>query len=145
MRIYTKHLKNYLFTRMILFQMPRVAIFLLKHEVDLLSLMFSGKEFQMEVPSYIKLFFILFVLGFGKRIELEVPRRLWFEISPSKINNFLRELGPMLLSVLNIIFALAFFSLFFEWFPTKYTQYCLLIYFFWHMCYNTDSSIVKFL
>ena len=94
---------------MILFQMLRVAIFLLKHEIDLLSLMFSGKEFQMEAPSYIKLFFILFVLGFGKRIELEVPRRLWFKISLSKINNFLRELGPMLLSVLNIIFALAFF------------------------------------
>ena len=115
MRIYTKYLKknkkktNYLFTTMILFQMLRVAIFLLKHEIDLLSLMFSGKEFQMEAPSYIKLFFILFVLGFGKRIELEVPRRLWFKISLSKINNFLRELGPMLLSVLNIIFALAFF------------------------------------
>ena len=88
--------------------MLRVAIFLLKHEVDLLSLMFSGKEFQMEAPSYIKRFFILFVLGFGKRNELEVPRRLWFKISLSKINNFLRELGPMLLSVLNIIFALVF-------------------------------------
>ena len=73
---------------MILFQMLRVAIFLLKHEIDLLSLMFSGKELQMEAPSYIKLFFILFVLGFGKRIELEVPRRLWFKISLSKINNF---------------------------------------------------------
>ena len=54
MRIYTKYLKkkqkktNYLFTTMILFQMLRVAIFLLKHEIDLLSLMFSGKEFQME-------------------------------------------------------------------------------------------------
>ena len=78
MRIYTKYLKknkkktNYLFTTMILFQMLRVAIFLLKHEIDLLSLMFSGKEFQMEALSYIKLFFILFVLGFGKRIELEV-------------------------------------------------------------------------
>ena len=72
MRIYTKYLKknkkktNYLFTTMILFRMLRVAIFLLKHEIDLLSLMFSGKEFQMEAPSYIKLFFILFVLGFGK-------------------------------------------------------------------------------
>ena len=107
MRIYTKYLKqkNYLFTRMILFQMLRVAIFLLRHEIDLLSLMFFGKEFQMEAPSYIK-------LGFGKRIELEVPRRLWFKISLSKINNFLRELGPMLLSVLNIIFALAYFPCF---------------------------------
>ena len=92
--------------------MRRVAIFLLKREIDLLSLMFSGKEFQMEAPSYMKLFFILFVLCFGKRMELEVPRRLWFKISLSKINNFLRELGPMLLSVLNIIFALAFFLCF---------------------------------
>ena len=92
---------------MILFQMLRVATFLLKHAVDLLSLMFSGEEFQMEAPSCIKLLGILFVLGFGKRIELEVPRRLWFKISLSKINNFLRELGPMF-----------FFPLFFEWFPT---------------------------
>ena len=49
MLIYTNYLKkNYLFTRMILFQMLRVVIFLLKHAVDLLSLMFSGKEFQLE-------------------------------------------------------------------------------------------------
>ena len=40
--------------------MQRVAIFLLKHEIELLSLIFSGKEFQMEAPSYIKLFFILY-------------------------------------------------------------------------------------
>ena len=44
-----------------------------------ISLIFSGKEFQMEAPSYIKLFFILFVLGFGRRIKLELPRRLWFK------------------------------------------------------------------
>ena len=89
--------------------MQRVAIFLLKHEIELLSLIFSGKEFQMEAPSYIKLFFILFVLGFGKRIKLELPRRLWLKISFLKVNSFLSELGPMLLSVLNIIFAFAFF------------------------------------
>ena len=89
--------------------MLRVAIFLLEQEIDLLSLIFSGKEFQMEAPSYIKLFFILFVLGFGKRTELEVPRRLWFKIYLLKVNTSLSELGPMLLSVLNIIFALAFF------------------------------------
>ena len=89
--------------------MQRVAIFLLKHEIELLSLIFFGKEFQMEAPSYIKLFFILFVLGFGKRIKLELPRRLWFKISFLKVNSFLSELGPMLLSVLNIIFAFAFF------------------------------------
>ena len=35
--------------------MLRVTIFLLKQEIDLLSLIFSGKEFQMEAPSYIKL------------------------------------------------------------------------------------------
>ena len=93
--------------------MLRVAIFLLKHAVDLLSLMFSGKELQMEAPSYINLFFILFVLGFDKRIELEVRRRLWFKISHSKINNFLRELGSMFFKYfLNIIFALAFFLCF---------------------------------
>ena len=49
--------------------MLRVAIFLLKHEMD--SLIFSGKEFQTGAPSYIKLnFFILLLLGFGKRIDL---------------------------------------------------------------------------
>ena len=58
MRIYTKYLRKKLSIsiyklRMILFQMLRVAIFLLKHEIDLLSLMFSGKEFQMEAPSCI--------------------------------------------------------------------------------------------
>ena len=59
---------------MILFQMLRVAIFLLKHEIDLLSLMFSGKEFQMEAPSYIKLFFILFVLGTDLIVDwIELP------------------------------------------------------------------------
>ena len=89
--------------------MQRVVIFLLKHEIELLSLIFSGKEFQMEALSYIKLFFILFVLGFGKRIKLELPRRLWFKISFLKVNSFLSELGPMLLSVLNIIFAFASF------------------------------------
>ena len=91
MRIYTKYLKkNYLFTRMILVQMLRVAIFLLKNEIDLLSLMFSGKEFQMEAPSYIKLFFILFVLGFGKRIELEVSRFFFvFRVVPNLIYSVL--------------------------------------------------------
>ena len=69
--------------------MLRVAIFLLKQEIDLLSPIFSGKEFQIEAPSYIKTFFILFVLGFGKRTELEVPRRLWFKISLLKVNNSL--------------------------------------------------------
>ena len=87
-----------------LFQKVRVAIFLLKHEIDLLSLIYCGMEFQIEAPSYIKLFFILFVFGFGKRIELELSRRLWFNISVLKVNKF----GPMLLSVLNISFALAF-------------------------------------
>ena len=81
--------------------MLRVAIFLLKHEIDLLSLMFSGKEFQMEAPSYIKRFFILYFFMYWALVN-EVPRRLWFKISLSKINSFLRELGPMLLSVLNI-------------------------------------------
>lgn len=82
-----------------LFQMLRVAIFLLKHESDLLSLIFSGKEFQMEPPSYNKLFIILFVLGLGKRIELELPRRVWFKISLLKVNNSFSVLGRMLLSV----------------------------------------------
>ena len=87
--------------------MQGVEIFLLKHEIELLSVIFSGKEFQMEAPSYIKLFFILFVFGFGKRIKLELPRRLWFKISFLEVNSFFSELGPMLLSVLNIIFAFA--------------------------------------
>ena len=123
-----------------------VTNFLLKHEVDLLSLMFSGKEFQVEAPSYIKLFFILFVLGFGKRIELEVPRDCGLKfLFRKEIIFIIRELGPMLLSVLNIIFALAFFLCFSSGSQLICTQYCLLIYFVWHMCYNTGSSIVKFL
>ena len=71
MQIYNKYLKT-IYLQDCIFRMLRVAIFLLKQEIDLLSLIFSGKEFQMEAPSYIKLFFILFVLGFGKRTELEV-------------------------------------------------------------------------
>ena len=54
-----------------LFHILREAIFLLKHKIDLLSLKFFGKEFQMEASSYIKLFFILFVFVFGKRINHE--------------------------------------------------------------------------
>ena len=73
MQIYNKYLKT-IYLQDCIFQMLRVAIFLLKQEIDLLSLIFSGKEFQMEAPLYRKLFFILFVFGFGKRIELEVPR-----------------------------------------------------------------------
>ena len=71
-----------------LFQKVRVAIFLLKHEIDLLSLIYCGMEFQIEAPSYIKHFFILFVFGFGKRrpTELELSRRLWFNISVLKAN-----------------------------------------------------------
>ena len=49
----------------------------------------------MEAPSYMKLFFILL-------------RRLRFNISFLKVNNSLRQFGPMLLSVLNIVFAFAF-------------------------------------
>ena len=62
----------------------------------------------MEAPSYMKLFFILFVFGLGKRMVLELLRRLRFSISFLKVNNSLRKFGPMLLSVLNIVFAFAF-------------------------------------
>ncbi len=62
----------------------------------------------MEAPSYMKLFFILFVFGLGKRMVLELLRRLRFNISFLTVNNSLRQFGPMLLSVLNIIFAFAF-------------------------------------
>ena len=62
----------------------------------------------MEAPSYMKLFFILFVFGLGKRMVLELLRRLRFNISFLKVNNSLRQFGPMLLIVLNIIFAFAF-------------------------------------
>ena len=88
MQIYNKYLKT-IYLQDFIFQMLRVAIFLLKQEIDLLSPIFSVKEFQIEAPSYIKIFFILFVLGFGKRTELEVPRRLWFKISLLKVNNSL--------------------------------------------------------
>ena len=115
-----------------LFQKVRVAIFLLKHEIDLLSLIYCGMEFQIEAPSYIKLFFILFVFGFGKRIELELSRRLWFNISVLKVNNSLNEFG----------LKSAQFFLY-----TLYIQYRLLIYLIWHMCKNTSSSssVMKFL
>ena len=59
----------------------------------------------MEAPSYLKLFFILFVFGLGKRLVLELLRRLRFNISFLGVNNSLRQFGPMLLSVLNIVFA----------------------------------------
>jgi hypothetical protein len=62
----------------------------------------------MEAQSYMKLFFILFVFGLGKRMVLELLRRLRFNISFLKVYNSLRQFGYMLLSVLNIIFAFAF-------------------------------------
>ena len=46
----------------------------------------------MEFPLYIKLFFILFLLDFGKRIKLEQLRRLWCKISLLKVNTSLSEL-----------------------------------------------------
>jgi hypothetical protein len=62
----------------------------------------------MDAPSYMKRFFILFVFGLGKRMVRELLRRLRFNISFLKENNSLSQFGPMLLSVLNIIFAFAF-------------------------------------
>ena len=91
-----------------LFQKVRVAIFLLKHEIDLLSLIYCGMDFQIEAPSYIKLFFTIVRIWLWQTFELELSRRLWFNISVLKVNNSLSEFGPMLLSVLNISFALAF-------------------------------------
>ena len=44
-------------------------------ESDLLSLISFGIEFQSCAPSYMKLFFILFVRGFGKQRPLEMSRR----------------------------------------------------------------------
>ena len=98
--------------------MRRVAIFLLKHEIELLSLIFSGKEFQMETPSYIKLFFILFVLGFGTRIKLELPRRLWFKMSFLKVNNFFERIRTHVIERFKHHFCFCFFPLLFERFPT---------------------------
>jgi phosphorylcholine metabolism protein LicD len=45
-----------------------------------------------------KLFFILFVFGLGKRMVLELLRRLRFNISFLKVNNSLRQFGPKLSS-----------------------------------------------
>ena len=67
-------------------------------EIDLLSLIYCGMDFQIEAPSYIKPFFISFVFGFGKRIELELSRRLWFNISVLKVNNYLNIALAFILS-----------------------------------------------
>ena len=72
--------------------MLRVAIFF-KHEIELLSLY---KEFRMKPPSYNLTIIVTFALGFGKRIEVELPRRAWFKISLSIVNNSLIKLGSML-------------------------------------------------
>jgi hypothetical protein len=57
MQIYiNQKVSIYKIYEIMLFQKVRVAIFLLKHEIDLLSLIYCGKEFQIEAPSYIKLF-----------------------------------------------------------------------------------------
>ena len=50
------------------------AILFWKEERDLLSLISLGIEFQRCAPSYIKLFFILLVRGFGKLRPLEMSR-----------------------------------------------------------------------
>ena len=54
MQLYTKYLKTIYLQGSCFLQMLRVAIFVLKHKVNLLSLMFSGKHFQKEAPSHIK-------------------------------------------------------------------------------------------
>ena len=55
------------FTALLSFQMSmQVAIFSWKELRDVLPLISLGIEFQRNAPSYIKLFFILFVRGFGK-------------------------------------------------------------------------------
>ena len=60
----------------------------------------------MEAPSYMKLFFILFVFGLGKRMVLELLRRLRFNISFLKVNNSLSDNGHCywLISLLVYIF-----------------------------------------
>ena len=56
-----------------------------------------------------KLLFILFVFRLGQTYGiLALLRRLRFNISFLKVNNSLRQFGPMLSSVLNIIYAFAF-------------------------------------
>ena len=68
-------------------------------------------QVQMEAPSYIKLFFTLFVIqtlywALANVLNLKYHKDC---IPLLKANNSLSELGPMLLIVLNIIFALTFF------------------------------------
>jgi hypothetical protein len=67
-------------------------------------------------------YFILFVFGLGKRIELELSRRLWFNISVLKVNNSLTE---RIWSHVNDVierfkhkFYFGFYSLLFERFPS---------------------------
>ena len=61
MQLYTKYLKNIYLQGSCFFQLLRVAI-VLKHKVDLLSLIFSGKDFQKKALSHIKVFLVLFTL-----------------------------------------------------------------------------------
>ena len=70
--------------------------------------MTSGIEFHVEAPSYMKLFFILFEHGLGKRNVFELSRRLCCSNSFLKLNNLLREAGPLPCRILNMAFALLF-------------------------------------
>ena len=54
----------------------RVAILVSKDMMELLSLISVGKEFQMCAPSNMKLFFKLFVRGYGKQRVLSTSRSL---------------------------------------------------------------------
>ena len=64
--------------------------------------MTSGIEFHVEAPSYMKLFFILFEHGLGKRNVFELSRRLCCSDSFLKLNNLLREAGPLPCRILNM-------------------------------------------
>ena len=57
----------------VMYQMPlQIAILFWKARSDELSLMSFAIWFQRDAPSYIKLFFIMFVRGFGKQRPLEI-------------------------------------------------------------------------
>ena len=71
----------------------------------------------MEAPSYIKRFFILFVLGFGTGTKLDLLRRLWFKISFLKVNSFFERIRSHVIECFKHHFCFCFFHLLFDRFP----------------------------
>ena len=84
----------------------KVAISFEKLESVLYILLMSAEESSKWklLNLYIKLFFMLFVFGFGKR-KLLLPRRLCVKTSLVNVNSLFNVFAPMLLRVLNVVLA----------------------------------------